>query len=73
MRTWSLLTLLALVLGAVDGFAARAHAQTPPSATEIAAYTGLHAAAAKGDAAEIDAPRRAGVDVNAREATAARR
>ena len=30
-----------------------AAAQIPPSATEIAAYRGLHAAAAKGDAAEI--------------------
>ena len=28
-------------------------AQIPPSATEVAAYRGLHAAAAKGDAAEI--------------------
>lgn len=30
-----------------------AHAQTPPSASEIAAYRGLHAAAAKGDVAEL--------------------
>src|SRR3954452_2396567 len=30
-----------------------AAAQTPPSTAEIAAYRGLHAAAAKGDAAEI--------------------
>ena len=67
MPTWSLLTLLALVLGAVDGLAARAHAQTPPSATEIAAYTGLHAAAAKGDAAEIARLAGSGADVNARD------
>jgi uncharacterized protein len=31
-----------------------AAAQTPPGAAEFAAYRGLHAAAAKGDAAEID-------------------
>jgi uncharacterized protein len=30
------------------------HAQTPPSTTEIAAYTGLHRAAALGDAAEVE-------------------
>jgi uncharacterized protein len=29
------------------------HAQVPPSATEIARYTGLHAAAARGDAYEV--------------------
>jgi len=34
-------------------FAVPATAQIPPGATEIAAYRGLHAAAAKGDAAEI--------------------
>src|SRR5215207_3403981 len=31
-----------------------AAAQIPPSTSEIAAYTGLHAAAAKGDTAEIE-------------------
>src|SRR3954447_929427 len=34
-------------------FAVPAAAQIPPGATEIAAYRGLHAAAASGDAAEI--------------------
>src|SRR6476646_7075361 len=34
-------------------FAAPAAAQIPPSAAESAAYRGLHAAAAKGDATEI--------------------
>src|SRR3954466_12528927 len=34
-------------------FAVPAAAQIPPGATEVAAYRGLHAAAAKGDAAEI--------------------
>ena len=33
----------------------------------IAAYTGLHAAAAKGDAAEIERPAAGGADVNARD------
>jgi ankyrin repeat protein len=33
---------------------ARGFAQTPPGADEIKAYTGLHAAAAKGDVAEIE-------------------
>ncbi|MGB9367967.1 MAG: ankyrin repeat domain-containing protein [Xanthobacteraceae bacterium] len=42
-----------LLLIAALLFAAPAAAQTPPSAAEIAAYRGLHAAAAKGDAAEI--------------------
>jgi uncharacterized protein len=42
-------------------------AQVPPSATEIAAYTGLHAAAAKGDAAEIARLAGSGADINARD------
>ena len=42
-------------------------AQVPPSATEIAAYTGLHAAAAKGDAAGIARLAGSGADVNARD------
>ena len=41
----------ALLLG---GGAASAHAQVAPSASEIAAYTGLHAAAQHGDTATID-------------------
>jgi len=42
------LTLIAALL-----FVLPAAAQAPPSSAEIAAYRGLHAAAAKGDAAEI--------------------
>lgn len=45
MRWW-------IVLGALM-LAGAAHAQVPPSAAELRAYTGLLAAAAKGDAAEI--------------------
>src|SRR5690349_7418113 len=46
---------------------ADALAQVPPDAKEIAAYTGLFAAAARGDAAEISRLAAAGADVNARE------
>ena len=49
-------------------FAGAAFAQVAPSATEIAAYTGLFAAAARGDAAEIGRLAASGADVNAREA-----
>lgn len=45
MRVLSAVVGLLLVLPAL--------AQTPPGAAEVAAYRGLHAAAAKGDAAEI--------------------
>ena len=48
-------------------FAGAASAQVAPSATEIAAYTGLFAAAARGDAAEISRLAASGADVNARE------
>ena len=46
---------------------AGAHAQVPPAAVEIAAYSGLHAAAAKGDAAEIARLVAAGANLNARD------
>jgi ankyrin repeat protein len=44
------------------------HAQVAPSATEVAAYRGLHAAAARGDANKIDQLVTAGADVNQRDA-----
>jgi len=44
-----------------------ASAQISPSATEIAGYTGLHAAAANGDTGAIDRLVRAGEDLNARD------
>ena len=50
-----------------SAFAGAAFAQVAPSATEIAAYTGLFAAAARGDAAEISRLAASGADVNARE------
>jgi ankyrin repeat protein len=59
--------VLALAALAVAALAAPARAQTPPSPAEIAAYTGLHAAAAKGDAAEISRLLAAKADPNARD------
>jgi uncharacterized protein len=59
---------LAMVTLVVQGFAATALAQTPPSAPELAGYTGLHAAAAKGDAQAIGALLARGADANARDA-----
>ncbi|MDA1118620.1 MAG: ankyrin repeat domain-containing protein [Proteobacteria bacterium] len=44
-----------------------AHAQVAPSTAEIAAYTGLHAAAARGDAAEIVRLAAAGAERNGRD------
>jgi len=45
------------------------HAQTAPTPEEIAAYGGLHAAAAAGDVAAIERWVRAGADVNSRDAS----
>jgi uncharacterized protein len=42
-------------------------AQVAPSAGEVAAYKGLHAAAAKGDAAEVRRLAATGADLNARD------
>lgn len=44
-----------------------AMAQVPPTPAEVAAYTGLHAAAAKGDVAEIGRLIKAGANPNARD------
>jgi ankyrin repeat protein len=60
-RCHILASLLASVL------AGAAFAQVAPGAGEIAAYTGLFAAAARGDAAEISRLAAGGADVNARE------
>ncbi len=57
MRTVLLFFLLAGAAGA----------QTPPSAAEIAAYEGLHAAAARNDAAGVAALAAAGADLGARD------
>jgi ankyrin repeat protein len=47
------MTRFAIILAALV-LAAPAHAQTAPTAQEIAVYAGLHEAAAKGDTAEIE-------------------
>jgi uncharacterized protein len=55
------------VLFALVFVAGTAGAQIAPTTGEIARYTGLHAAAARGDAAEIKRLASAGADVNARD------
>lgn len=47
--------------------AGAARAQVPPSVDDVAGYTGLHAAALRGDAAEIERLLRAGAAPNARD------
>jgi ankyrin repeat protein len=62
------LRLLRLVMALAPFFMpALAVAQVAPSAGEIAAYTGLHAAAAKGDTAEIEKLVKAGQPLEARD------
>ena len=46
-----------------------AHAQTPPSAAEIASYRGLHAAAARGDAGAIGGLVAGGAAIDAKDGT----
>jgi uncharacterized protein len=58
--------LITVLLGLTLG-AGTSHAQVAPSTSEAAAYKGLHAAAAKGDAAEIKRLVAAGDDLNARD------
>ncbi len=48
-------------------FAGSAQAQVPPSAAELDAYTGLHAAAARGEVAEIARLVAGGADMNGRD------
>ena len=60
-----LLATLAMGLAATSG--GQAVAQLAPNAAEVAAYTGLHAAAQKGDIAEIDRLAAAKADLNARD------
>jgi uncharacterized protein len=59
------LVLLAVLVHGLAGTAARA--QTPPSAAELAAYRGLHAAAAKGDVPALTALLAGGANANARD------
>ena len=62
MTLWLRLLLLALVAAP-----APALAQVPPGKAEIAAYRGLHAAAAKGDTTEIEKLVKAGSPLDARD------
>jgi ankyrin repeat protein len=62
--------LAARIIGlAAAGCFNPAQAQTPPTAAELSAYRGLHAAAAMGSAEEINRLGRAGADVNARDSS----
>jgi uncharacterized protein len=63
-RSFALALLCLIVLLAL---AAPAAAQIPPSEAEIAAFRGLHAAAARGDAGEIERLARAGTTIDARD------
>jgi ankyrin repeat protein len=63
-RSFSLVPLCLIVLLALTAPAA---AQIPPSGAEIAAYRGLHAAAARGNAGEIERLVRAGTTIDARD------
>ena len=56
-----------LFLALILALALPAAAQIAPGAAEIAAYRGLHAAAAKGDVAEIERLVKAGAPVEARD------
>jgi ankyrin repeat protein len=56
---------IAIVLAGCAGFPA--NAQTPPTQGEIAAYSGLHRAAAAGDVAAIQTLKAQGVPVDARD------
>ena len=57
----------AAVIGIAAAIGGPAMAQVAPSASEAAAYTGLHAAAQKGDIAKIEKLAAARADLNARD------
>ena len=56
-----------VILMAMTSLATTAQAQVPPSATEAAHYTGLHAAAHKGDMAQLEKLLTGGAPLNARD------
>jgi hypothetical protein len=58
---------LALIFGILICHASDVVAQTAPSPDEISNYTGLHAAAAKGDTSKIISLAKSGSDLNARD------
>ncbi len=59
--------LLAMLAGLLLTLAIPASAQIAPGASELAAYRGLHAAAAKGDTAEIERLVKSGAAIEARD------
>jgi ankyrin repeat protein len=59
--------LRSLIIAAALAFGSAAHAQTAPSASDIASYTGLHLAAHEGRADEINRLIAQGHDLNARD------
>ena len=59
--------LSAALLAGAAVWAPLAHAQTPPSASELAAYQGLHDAAARGDLPALKRLLASGANVNARD------
>lgn len=59
--------LAAIAIGMASAASSPAMAQVGPNAAEVAAYTGLHAAAHKGDTAKIDRLAAAKADLNARD------
>jgi uncharacterized protein len=63
-------TLLVSILSALLFATQVAVAQVAPSASELAAYRGLHAAAAKGDTADIERLVKAGSAIDARDSRA---
>jgi len=60
-------SIMTVVLFGLSTLAPTAHPQVPPSNSEKAAYTGLHAAAARGDAAQIKALATKGAPIDARD------
>jgi len=60
-------TVLAVLLSLIVATALPAFAQVPPSPAELAAYRGLHAAAAKGDTAAIEREVKAGAPIDGRD------
>ena len=56
-----------LLLALAGALSSPVHAQVPPTAAELAAYTGLHAAAVRGEATEIARLVKGGADPNERD------
>src|SRR5215212_743770 len=66
-RTMTRLYAFVTVMGILLAWWSAAVAQTPPTVAELAAYDGLHAAAARGEAGDVDRLVRAGAHPNRRD------